>query len=90
MITGFSLKVMGGGVDLDGRPDHDMIANLHLITIQDGAQDIQIDMIADINVLTVATVEVWLNELRLTDLSQQLLEDGLSFRCSYDQIVKPE
>ena len=34
--TDFRLKVMGGGIDLDGRPDHDMMANMDLITIQNG------------------------------------------------------
>ena len=67
--TGFRLKVVGGGIDLDDRPDHDMIANMHLITIQNGTQDIQIDMITDINVLTVATVEGWLDDRILTDSS---------------------
>jgi hypothetical protein len=81
---------MGGGIDLDDRPDHDMMANMHLITIQNGTQDIQKDMITDINVPTVATVEGWLNDRILTDLSEQLLEDGLSFMCGFGQIVEPE
>ena len=54
---GFRLKSMGGGIDLDARPDHDMVADVHLITVQNGTQEIQIDMIADMNVLTVYTVE---------------------------------
>jgi len=58
---------MGGSVDLDGRPDHDMMTNMHLITIQNGTQDIQKDMIADMNVLTVGTVEGWLNDRVLTN-----------------------
>jgi len=70
------LKEMSGGIDLDGRPDHDMVANMHLITVQDGAQEIQVDMIADIDVLTVDTVEGRLNDRIVTDLSQQLPKDG--------------
>jgi len=53
---------MGGGIDLDGRPDHDMVADIHLITIQNGTQDVQKDTIADMNVLTVAAVEGRLND----------------------------
>jgi hypothetical protein len=34
--TGFRLKEMGGGIDLDDRPDHDMVANMHIIIIQNG------------------------------------------------------
>ena len=60
---------MGGGIDLDGRPDHGMVANMHLTAIQDGTREIQKDMIADMNVLTVDTVEGWLDDRILTDLS---------------------
>jgi hypothetical protein len=81
---------MGSSVDLDRRPDHDMVANMHLIIIENGTQEIQIDMIADLNVLTVAAVEGWLNDRVLTDISQQLLEDALSFRHGFGQIVEPE
>jgi hypothetical protein len=84
------LKVMGGGIDLHARPDHDMVANMHLITIKDGTLDIQIDIIADMYVLTVGTVEGWLNGRILTDLPQQLSEDGLSLRLFFGQVVEPE
>jgi hypothetical protein len=87
---GFRLQVMGGGIDLHGRPDHDMVADMHRITIQNGTQDIEKDMIADVDVLTVATVEGWLNDRILTDLSQQLLEDALSFGHGLARIVEPE
>ena len=66
---GFCLKGMGGGIDLDARPDHDMVANMHLIVIQNGTREIHIDMIADMSVLTVAAVEWRLNDRILTDLS---------------------
>ena len=68
-VPGLRLKLMGRGIDLDVRPDHDMIANIHLIAIQDGAQDIQIDMIADRYILTIDTKEGWLNDRILTDVS---------------------
>lgn len=67
-----------------------MVAYMHRITIQNGTQDIQKDMINHINVLTVATVEGWLNDRILTDFSWQLQEDGLSFRTGFGQIVEPE
>ena len=35
--SGLRLKIMGGGIDLNGRSDHDMVANPHLIVIQNGA-----------------------------------------------------
>jgi hypothetical protein len=34
-----------------------MVTNMHLVAIHNGAQDIQIDMIADIDVLAVAAVK---------------------------------
>jgi len=60
---------MGGRVDLDARPDHNMVANMHLITVENGTQDIQKDVIANMNVLTVHTVEGRLNERILTNMS---------------------
>jgi hypothetical protein len=45
---GFRLKGTGGGIDLDDRPDHNMVANMYLIIVQNGTQEIQIDMIADL------------------------------------------
>jgi hypothetical protein len=60
---------MGCGVDLDVRAEYDMVTNVHFITIQDGTQDIQKDVIADVNVLAVATKEGWLDGRVLTDLS---------------------
>ena len=53
-------------------------------------QDIQIDVIADMNVLTVATVEGRLYDRIPADLSQQLPEDGLSSRLGFCPIVEPE
>jgi hypothetical protein len=47
-------------------------------------------VIAEMDVLTVDTVKGWLDERILTDMSQQLLEDGLSFRLGFGQIVAPE
>ena len=38
-----------------------MLSDMHLITIQYGAQDVQKDMIADLNVPTVGAVERGLN-----------------------------
>jgi hypothetical protein len=74
-------------VDLHSRPDHRVLADMHLVAIQDGALDIQIDMIADINVLTVAAMEGRLNDRILTDLSQQLPQDGFSFGRGCGQVV---
>ena len=37
---GLRSKLMGGGVDLDAGPDHDVIASAHLVTVQNGAQDV--------------------------------------------------
>jgi len=56
--TGVCMNVMGSGIDLDARSDHDMVTNMHLVTIQNSAQNIQIDMIADSNVLTIDTVDL--------------------------------
>jgi hypothetical protein len=81
---------VSGGIDLDVGPDHDVVANMHLVAIQNGAQDIQKYMIADIDVLAVATVEGGFDDRILTDLAQQLLEDGLSFRLGFGLIVEPE
>jgi len=67
--AGLRLKVMSGGIDMDSRPDHDMAANTHLITIQNDTQDIQKDSLADINVLAIATVEGRLNDRILADSS---------------------
>jgi hypothetical protein len=86
----FHLKVMSGGIDLDGGPDHDMIADAHLIIVENGAHEIQIDMIADIDVPAVAAVEGWLNGRIPADLSQQLPEDGLSLGHGFGPIVEPE
>jgi hypothetical protein len=66
---GFHLKGMGGGVDLDDRPHRDRVANLHHTVVKNRAPEIQIDMVADMSVLTVATVEGWLNDRILTDSS---------------------
>jgi hypothetical protein len=86
----FRLKEMGGGIDLDDRADRDLVANVQLIAVQNGTQDIQTDMIADMNVLTVTTVDGWQYDRILADLSEKLLEDGLSFRRGFGQIVEPE
>jgi hypothetical protein len=47
-------------------------------------------MIPDMDVLTVAAIEGRLNDRVLTDLSQQLPEDELSFRFGLGHIVEPE
>jgi hypothetical protein len=39
-VSSLCLNVMGSGIDPDGGLDHDMVANAHLITIQNGAQNI--------------------------------------------------
>jgi hypothetical protein len=81
---------MGGGVDLDCRCDHDMVADMYLIVVQNGTHPIQIDMIADVDVVAVAAVEGGLYERTLTDLTQQLLENGPSFRYGFRQIIAAE
>jgi hypothetical protein len=81
---------MGGAIDLDGRSDHDVVADTDFIAVQDVAQDIQKDVIAEVNVLAVDTVKGRLDEGILADMPQQLPEDGLSFGLSFGQIVAPE
>lgn len=81
---------MRGSIDLDTGPHHDVVTNVHLVTVQNGTQDIQIDVIADVDVLTVGALEWWLNDRMPTNLPQQSPEDGLTLRHGFGQIVKPE
>jgi hypothetical protein len=67
-----------------------MVANAHLVTIQDGTQNIQKDMISEMNILTVAAVKGGFNARVLADLAQQLLEDGSSLGHGFSQIVQSE
>jgi hypothetical protein len=86
-VAGFGLKEMGSSVDLDGRPDHDMVANKHLGAIQYGALDIQIAAITDSDVATVRAIEGRLNDRVVADMAQQTGKDTLSFGLGFCEIV---
>ena len=47
----FRLKEMGGGIDLDDRPNQDVVANVHRIVVHNGTQGIHMDMVTDVDVL---------------------------------------
>ena len=90
LIAGFSLQVMGGSIHLYTRPDHHMVANAHLVAIQDGTLHVQKDILTDVNVLAVGAVEGWLDERAAADLAEQPPEKRVPLRLALHPVVDPE
>jgi hypothetical protein len=67
-----------------------MVANMHLIAIQNGTLNVQIDMIADVDVFAVYTVEGRLYDRVLAYVSQQSLKNSMPFGGGVGTIVKLE
>jgi hypothetical protein len=67
-----------------------MIADMDLCTIQNGAEDVHVDVIADVDVVPVDAMERGLDDGVVADVTEELAKDTLTVRHSLCEIVAPE